>query len=188
MKAGDLDDSLYFISKVLADSRFSSFSSIDKEDLYQEGYFGLMEASSKWDESKSTGSFECYAKAYIYQRILDYLRGSKYLAGCSRKRINYQIVDIKAAATIGINGTEGRYCRLDLLKRLKAGLTEKEKNVVDLYFTDEMTLDEIGSRYGVTESMISLIKKSALNKMRRRNKNLHRSKDHQGITQVDVSS
>jgi RNA polymerase sigma factor for flagellar operon FliA len=52
------------------------------------------------------------------------------------------------------------YLRLAL-----SALPDRYRQVVQLYYTDEMTMREIGDKMGINESRVSQIHKSALQKM-----------------------
>ena len=60
-------------------------------------------------------------------------------------------------------------CARDQLKEVlqdaMSGLPERYKKVVVLYYTNEMTMKEIGGLLGINESRVSQIHKSALEKM-----------------------
>jgi RNA polymerase sigma factor (sigma-70 family) len=53
-----------------------------------------------------------------------------------------------------------------LLPRLAARLTETEREVLRLYFVEELTHPEIGKRFGFSESRACQIKVRAVNKLR----------------------
>lgn len=52
-----------------------------------------------------------------------------------------------------------------VLERAMSGLTPRYRQVVTLYYTNEMTMKEIGAILGINESRVSQIHKSALEKM-----------------------
>lgn len=53
----------------------------------------------------------------------------------------------------------------DLLRRAVQSLPQRYQQVVDLYYSDEMTMREIGNILGINESRVSQIHKAALEKM-----------------------
>ena len=64
--------------------------------------------------------------------------------------------------------------KADMVNRLLSKLTKKERHVVTMYYLNEMTLDDIGKRYGVTRERIRQILKDG---MRRLKYHKHRMKD-----------
>lgn len=55
---------------------------------------------------------------------------------------------------------------LEVLRRALAGLPERERRVLSLYYLEELTLKEIGALLGVTESRVSQIRSAVLAKLR----------------------
>ncbi len=57
--------------------------------------------------------------------------------------------------------------RVDRVEAALAGLTERERLVLDLYYRQELTMNEVGEVLGVTESRVSQIHSSAVAHLRR---------------------
>src|SRR6185437_14676983 len=52
---------------------------------------------------------------------------------------------------------------IDLLRKAVAELPERQREVIRLYYTDEMTMKEVGKRLSVNESRASQIHRVAIN-------------------------
>ncbi|MCC6755776.1 MAG: sigma-70 family RNA polymerase sigma factor [Solirubrobacterales bacterium] len=73
--------------------------------------------------------------------------------------------DFPASADFEPDNMASRTQLRHALDTAMAGLPERYRKVVVLYYTNEMTMKEIGSMLGVNESRISQIHKAALERM-----------------------
>lgn len=69
----------------------------------------------------------------------------------------------------------GRTQRADIVRDAMSGLPARQRNILELYFRDEMTLRQIGDLLGVTEARVSQILGEAVRKLREqcRGRTLH---------------
>lgn len=154
-------------------------SSIDKEDLEQEGFIGLMIAADKYNpDMENKAKFITYAVNWIYQKIHRFVR---YKNTNDETSLNVPIGedgDMELQSTI--QDTENAYENLEeqiYLKELRSELergmnqynTLKEREVLKCRYgwdIKPMTLNEVGELYEVTGNDIRCIQARALRKLR----------------------
>ena len=190
-------------------------SHIERDDLISSGFFGLMDAISRFDINLGV-KFETYAKNRIRGSILDYLRSRDWLSVSFRKKIKkYETVyigleedlhrtptkqELAQAMTMKLedlytletninttsltsleeyinaeymvsdsNDVEKKINR-DFIKQKLAEaidrLPEKEKLIISLYYSEELTLKEIGMTLNLSEARISQLHKRAVLRLR----------------------
>ena len=196
---------------------------VDVEDLVQTGMIGLLEASSRYDASRSV-EFASYANSRITGAILDELRKWDTCSRQDRKTAR-QIEDAKSqlrarngiepsseqiaeAVGLGIEeydrtlqrlesgkqpsvpaegsefelkdemnqipsgdaGPDELYTRREQNRELKAHigqLKSRQRQVLEMYYFQDMALKQIGEKLGVGEARISQIHKQAVLELRR---------------------
>ena len=103
-----------------------------------------------------------------YDRVLDQLR-SVELAVVRQARTG---PDERSDLEVAIDPDEGPHTRLErselreLLARAIAGLPERERHILALYYEEELTLAEIGEVIGVGESRVSQLRTQAIARLR----------------------
>jgi len=194
---------------------------VDLDDLIHAGVMGLIDAASKYDETKEI-AFRSYAKHRIKGSILDSLRKADWASRDLRKRhkqlesitreltgsLNRPPTEAEIAEKMGMNVEKWRQAALELrmigllsassrapedenqstpefpapattrpdsiverkqLSTMLQGaigtLPERYQKVVTLYYTNDMTMKEIGTTLNINESRVSQIHKTALAKM-----------------------
>jgi RNA polymerase sigma factor for flagellar operon FliA len=161
---------------------------VDLDDLVHAGVLGLFDAATKYDASKQV-AFSSYAKHRIKGAMLDSLRQLDWASRDLRRRhkqveaatrelsstLQRAPTELEVAAKLGVDIERWRQMMIDLrsvgLVSASSRSSENEdlparyKKVVFLYYTNEMTMKEIGSVLGINESRVSQIHKSALEKM-----------------------
>jgi RNA polymerase sigma factor for flagellar operon FliA len=103
-----------------------------------------------------------------YERTLDEVRGAELatirLAGAADRE--------DSLLDVAVDQREGQYARLERLEvrqRLAtaiAGIPERERQVLSLYYEQEMTLAEIGAAMNVSESRVSQLRTQAIARLR----------------------
>jgi RNA polymerase sigma factor FliA len=179
----------YGLVKVIAGKMAQSFpSSVETEDLVSYGVDGLIDAIDKFDPSLGY-KFETYANSRIRGAIIDSMRAMDWVPRSVRA------YDREHGVTSGTllaldepmhSDKEGGYGDLtmgdsihdddwdhdlvDSISKRTAGaaeaIPEREQLVLVLYYYDGLTLAEIGTIFGVTESRICQIHTKALAKLK----------------------
>lgn len=204
----------------------------DREDLYNVGIIGLMEALDKYDHNRNV-QFETYARFRIRGAILDELRSRDWVPRSVRhkdskleeafaalkKNLGRRPDESEVAEYLGItldqyfkllDDTKGipivsqedlppeyleSHSSLDVLEAVNRGtpfelfageelrnqlkkqiddLPAKEKTVMSLYYSDEMTMKEIGRILDLTESRVCQLHTQAVTRLRSSLKDLWR--------------
>ena len=167
-------------------------------DLINEGNLGLIKAAEKFDETRGF-KFISYAVWWIRQSILQALAEQSRIVRLplnqvgSLNKINKalqkfeqdnermpspdelaEILDIprdKIADTLRVSG---RHVSVDEeIERALSTLTERERDIVKDFFgigTQEMTLEEIGEKFGLTRERVRQIKEKAIRRLRHSNR------------------
>ena len=118
-------------------------------DLINEGNLGLIKAAEKFDETRGF-KFISYAVWWIRQSIL------QALAEQSR------IVRLPLNQVGSLNKINKAFSRFEQEN-------ERERDIIKLFFginTQEMTLEEIGEKFGLTRERVRQIKEKAIRRLR----------------------
>jgi len=149
-------------------------------DLISEGNIGLIKALDKFDHKKGFKTIS-YSVWWIRQTILEALKKRNLLKGDetltqenneeeSSQDSEYEIIEhdnfIEVFNFDEIKKTDD----LSVINNLMNVLNDREKYVISNYFglnyTEELTLEEIGAKIGLTKERIRQIKECALKKLR----------------------
>lgn len=134
---------------------------IDFDELRSAAYMGLVEAASRFNESHGV-SFSTYAYPRINGAIHDYLRE----LGWGKKNDPHQAVSLDIFRDEeGCTGAELVESRSEsnseeLFEEITHDLDQDAKVILRFYFIDELSMREVGDRFGVSESRISQLIKS----------------------------
>ena len=171
-------------------------SHVPFDDLVHAGILGLIDAVDKYDPQKNV-QLKSYARFRIRGAILDSLRQMDWSPRNLRRqarRIEEANRELSAelgrapseseiAAKIGVSLEEfqqllGELRGLDLgslraeirnlLAKAISELDEKERQVLGLYYLEELTMKEVGMILGIGESRVSQIHTAALIRLRSR--------------------
>lgn len=123
---------------------------IDVEELQSAAYLGLVEAASRYDESRGT-TFSTFAFPRINGAINDHLRSLGQISLLSLET-SYGDEEFTLKDTVAAkNASEVE----ETLEVLTNELGEQAQDVLRCYYVDEYSMKEVGERYGVSESRIS---------------------------------
>ena len=148
---------------------------VEYDDLVGYGIFGLIDAIDKFDYSKNV-KFESYASLRIRGAILDELNSWQGQTKASNLISLDEYTETGSEAKIeSVTNThfdqpeevlEKEELKIKLTEAINS-LTEKERNVITLYYYEEMTLKEISLVLNVSESRVSQLHTKALGRMRK---------------------
>lgn len=148
-------------------------------DLVSEGNMGLLKAIDKFDEKKDTKIIS-YGVWWIRQYIKDAINRKKNmpideLPEDNEKQVFdddllYNDEDNIKKSFLDNDETYENNDDAEAVKKLLSFLTERERNVIILYFglngEEQKTLEEIGIKYNLTKERVRQIKEVALKKLR----------------------
>ncbi|MDP2735363.1 MAG: sigma-70 family RNA polymerase sigma factor, partial [bacterium] len=159
---------------------------VDRGDFESAAAIGLIHAARQFKPSLGV-QFKTYAKLRIQGAILDEVRKMDWMSRRQRQRDNgtgalLPIGDMseKDDANTALMVEVGRKTKTDseldqgvfvnelaaILARAMDGLSEREHQVISLYFWKDRSLEEIGEEMSVTVGRVSQIKTSAIGKMK----------------------
>lgn len=163
-------------------------NSVDKEDLEQEGFIGLIAAADKYDfNNPKKAQFITYAIHWVHQRIYNFVVGhssreignNKFYNNCTS--LNTPIgIDEEIELMDTIEDNRNDYINIDeqiYLKQLRTDLegvmakcnSLKEREILQFrygWYARQMTMNEIGDIYEITGERARQIHSIALRKLR----------------------
>ena len=153
-------------------------------DLINEGNLGLIKAAEKFDETRGF-KFISYAVWWIRQSILQAIADQSRIIRLPLNQVNTRHISMDAPF---IGDEESSLLDIipnydapstdkslveeslrDEISRVLQVLDEREHKVIEAYFginQREMTLEEIGDKYGLTRERVRQIKEKAIRKLR----------------------
>lgn len=135
---------------------------IDMEELKSAAYLGLVEAATRYEPEMNT-KFTTFSFRRIIGAMNDYLREQSWM-----KRGDYQQM-----FSLDMPNTEGEDCALldtieaksednteECFEVITLNLNDQAKVVLRYYFIDDLSMKEVGDKFGVSESRISQLIKN----------------------------
>ncbi|KKL63235.1 hypothetical protein LCGC14_2177130 [marine sediment metagenome] len=137
-----------------------------KEDLFQEGMMGLMQAAERFDPDKHV-SFRQYAHARVRGSMVDWLR--RFLPGARPQNGPFRALFIDSlnreidktnrhgeALTVGQTiGSDGDVARRSFRMLCKTVLTTREFRIIEHVYFNGGTARDLRDEFGISESQIS---------------------------------
>jgi RNA polymerase primary sigma factor len=156
-------------------------NSMDKEDLAQEGFIGLITAADRYDFNNSKkAQFTTYAVYWIYQKINRFVKYKNTNEETSLNTPvgedgNRELLDYIEGVDYSYENIEDklyyRQLRQDLEEVMSKYNTLRERQILKLIYSwdhnKDMNYEEIGSLFNVTGSMVRNNERTALGKIRR---------------------
>lgn len=142
---------------------------IDIEELRSAAYLGLVEAASRYNAALGV-CFSTYAYPRISGAITDYLRE----LGWMKRGGTYNILSLNApmvedeGMVLGdtVADKEEKHDQEEILEVISLKMDDQAKAVLRHYFIDELSMKEVGARFGVTEGRISQLIKQYKERIR----------------------
>lgn len=156
--------SLQYLVEKLAHSLIRKLpSSIDVQDLKQQGWLGAIEASHKFDPALNE-SLEGFASSFIRGRMIDWLRREDFVSRDMRQKIKrgeIQEISLHSIDAVGfrdlLKNQSPRADTLAIVNNLLGLLDQRKRRIVTKYFFEGEEMAEIGKQEGVKVSAISQI-------------------------------
>lgn len=130
------------------------------DDLYQEGFFGLVRAVETFDPGK--GDFGPWASWKILGHMTEYIRRWAHTRQHTAERVAW--VEEAHAPIEDESGYEDAEAMIDC-DRLEEVLSSRERRIFQLRLIEDKSLHEVAAEFGVSESRISQIYSRACTKM-----------------------
>lgn len=146
---------------------------VDYEDLFSAGLIGLMDAIEKYDIKKND-NFKAYAIIRIRGAIFDEIRNMSWLTRWysikhkreniePRKMVTYSKVFEREKSIVTQRWMISRSANLETAFNQ---LSMRERNVLRLYYYDELKMHEIADLFGISEVAISLTYRKAIGNLK----------------------
>lgn len=145
-------------------------ASLEKADLVQSGMIALMDAIVRYNPNLNPNTrFEAFAWHRIRGAMIDEIR--RHVPGPRRAQKRGEAPQMVDVADVAFElsctnpGPEQIAIEQDQMTRLAAAieqLPERERQILALYYDEDLNLKEIGQALGLTESRISQLRSQAL--------------------------
>lgn len=149
------------------------------QDCKSEAIEALIRCVDNYDESRGA-SMKTYISKRLKGAVIDYFRQetgfrtrSTHKANSERFNwFNYDdIYDLANSFTYSVNGTEKTVCNKDLCSQIfkyadNINVKHNISKILQLYFFDGYTLEEVGNEIGVCDTRVSQIINATLRKIR----------------------
>lgn len=133
---------------------------LEKDDLFQEGCLGLIEAKKNYKEEKKV-NFSVYARFWIKKHIIE-----------SIERYRKQKIYISEEKMFHLFNTKlSDYSEISYKLNLNL-LTKEERKIIEEFYLKEKTLKEIADELRMSREQVRQIKQKALMKLKNFNRKL----------------
>lgn len=157
----------------LANKMYSRYKhKYDLEELVQVAYVGLVKAGNNFDENKGF-KFTTYAVVTIIGELKRFVQDDRKFnirRGVSHKFMMESYEAERETGSleqrIGVDSFEDKFVETIELNDAIRTLSNKEQMILKSYYIDEMSQNDIGKIYGVTQTRISKINKNIIKKLR----------------------
>lgn len=131
-------------------------SHVDKDDLVSSGFFGLMDAVSRYDYARGN-KFETYAGVRIRGAMLDYLRSKDWISVSLRQKIkNYEKTVGALEGRLGRSATDQEIAAEMNITIEQLYTLEKQLNVSTVMPLEEYVKAEQGGGSGIEDPSSSV--------------------------------
>ncbi len=142
---------------------------IDIEDLRSAAYLGLVEAANRY-KSELGVCFSTFAYPRISGAIIDYLREQGWMKRgdtCRILSLDTTLVN-NEDCVLGdtVEAKEERRDQEEILEVISLNLDGQAKSVLKHYFIDDLSMKEVGDKFGITEGRISQLIKQYKSRIR----------------------
>lgn len=156
---------------------------VEVDDLISAGTLGLIDAASRYDRERPAG-FKAYAAIRIRGAMVDWLRSSDWLprsmrAAVRREESNAGVVSVNDLHEDGFESlltnedaahpvwhATDRAQKKHALTAAITRLPTREREVLSLYYLEELTFRQIGTMYGFSEARACQIHAAAVAHLR----------------------
>ena len=141
---------------------------IDIEDLRSAAYLGLVEAANRYNPELGV-CFSTFAYPRINGAIIDHLREFGWIRNGDIRIISLEapLADSQACV-LGdtIEAKEDETNSEEILEVISLNLDKQAKSVMKDYFIDDLSMKEVGEKFGITEGRISQLIKQYKERIR----------------------
>lgn len=155
-------------------------------DLISEGNMGLLRAIDKFDESKDV-KFISYAVWWIRQAMMEAIKKKKMLTmveidpnisndAVFERSVSDEEDDVLLKNDISFSNSDEEekkelgLTQKEVVGKLLNSLNNREREIIEYYYglgsNDELTLYEIGQKFGLTSERVRQIKEKSMKKLR----------------------
>ena len=167
-------------------------SSIDREDLEQEGFIGLIMAANKYDfNNENKAKFSTYAIYWIYQKVSRFIKqkntnDEKSLNAPINTDGEIEILDTIEGIDYSFENVEEKIyigqLRVELENAMQENNTLKEREILMLHYgwdtNKESAYIEIADIFNISSGKIINIESTALKKLRHSNWGQEKKKEY----------
>lgn len=174
------------LTKKIAGSFISKYSFSDRDDIFSEAYYTLINCVVKWNSK--LGEFSPYLSKSIYSNCWRMIHKNK-----SSKKLKNSDLHFSAIEDVWNEDARDRYktknylhfseapdIKFDIIEyinQLSSILSARERASIKYFFIDELSQKDIAKVMGISSSAISCYINRAINKLKKRQKVLKVSKE-----------
>lgn len=175
-----IEKNIGFVNKIANKFYTEKTSSIDREDLIQEGTIGLIIAAQRYSSNiENSANFITYSFYWIYQKINRFIkerntnevRSLNVSIGSDGNET--ELIDMVDSNDDSVENIEDKLYLQQLRKELEETIisynTLREREVLKLYFgwdTSAISMKDIGDILNISKDRVKQIKVAAINKIR----------------------